>query len=568
MRKHLLLMAGACMGISASAAEPSIIPDFIIEAVSPNGEWTAGSDPMNYDFMIYNITDGKSYVLEGDGDTGITAGTGNFLSNVGVVAVDLTDIGPAAVWDNGEIVELPVSANHTSSHANGITPDASRICGNLGMAEFSLDDVIMQVPVVWTRTDGEWTDCVVLPHPTVDFTGRVPQYVLATAISENGKTIAGQIRDYSGFIMQPIVWNENEDGEWTYTLPNPELINPDGIVFPEWPGDAPEWVDPLSYMTPEESEAYQAAQMEYWMTWENEPNPTDYMTPEAAAEYTQAVEAYTAAYAQWETDFYAYNDLLTSVQESAVLMPMNNVYLSPNGRYFASSHQNNSVFSGTIDEYPVVLDLETGEAYLKKSDVSLLTSYVNDNGTVLASQTLQLMTLARNTWICPSLEDDFVTLSDYLQPKFPSIYTWMEENMKHDMESYDMETFEPVIIEDVWMTGIAYADNDLSVIASTTQNMWDYDSDSFFFSYIIPLDYGLSSAIDAKASSLALTVGKNGVVKINGAASSLEIFDINGRRVFGIDNPSAVVSTGLKSGFYIIKAVGKDGNVITGKASI
>lgn len=568
MKKHLLLLTGAGIGVSVLAAEPSIIPDIIVEAVSPNGEWTAGSDPMTYDFMIYNITEGKSYVLEGAGDDGTTAGSGNFLSNVGVVAVDLTDIGPAAVWDNGEITELPVSAAHTSSHANGITPDASRICGNIGMAEFSLDDVIMQIPVVWTRTDGEWTDCVVLPHPTLDFTGRVPQYVLATAISENGKTIAGQIRDYSGFIMQPIVWNENEEGEWTYTLPNPELINPDGIVFPEWPGDAPEWVDPLSYMTPEEQEAYQAAQMEYWMTDENEPNPADYMTPEAAAEYTQAAEAYTAAYAQWETDLFAYTDLLESVQNSAVLMPMNNVYLSPNGRYFASSYQNNNIRTRIIDEYPVVLDLETGKAYLKKTDVPMLTSYVNDNGTVLASQTLQIMSLARNTWICPSLEDDFVTLSEYIQPKFPSVYTWMEENMKHDMESYDMETFEPVIEEDVWMTGIAYADNDLSVIASTTQNMWDYETESYFFSYIIPLDYGLSSAIDAKASSLDLTVGKNGVVRINGAASSLEIFDINGCRVFGIDNPSAVVSTGLKSGFYIIKAVGKDGNVITGKASI
>ncbi len=568
MKKHLLLLAGGAIGVSALAAEPSIIPDIIVEGVSPNGEWTAGSDPMTYDFMIYNITEGKSYVLEGEGYDGTTAGSGNFLSNVGVVAVDLTDIGPAAVWDNGKIIELPVSASHTSSHANGITPDASRICGNLGMAEFSLDDEIMQIPVVWTRTDGEWTDCVVLPHPTLDFTGRVPQYIMAIAISENGKTIAGQIRDYSGLFMQPIVWNEDENGEWSYSLPNPELINPDGIVFPEWPGESPEWVDPLSYMTPEKQEAYQAAQMEYWMTGENEPDPTDFMTEEEKAAYTAAAEAYKVAYDQWETDLFAYIDLLESVQDSAVLMSQNNVYLSPNGRYFASSYQNNNIRTGVIDEYPVVLDLETGEVYLKKAEVPLLTSYINDNGTILASQTLQMMSLARNTWICPSLEDDFVTLSEYIQPKFPSVYTWMEENMKHDMESYDMETFEPVIEENVWMTGIAYADNDLSVIASTTQNMWDYETDSYFFSYIIPLDYGLSSAIDAKASSLDLTVGKNGVVRINGAASSLEIFDINGRRVFGIDNPSAAVSTGLKSGFYIIKAVGKDGNVITGKASI
>lgn len=359
------------MGVSAFAAEPVVMTDIIFEAMSPNGVWTAGSDPTSYAFVIYNIPEGKSYVLPvgDDGRTQYTAGTGNFLSNEGIVAIDITDVGPAAVWDNGKINELPVSTHHTSSHANGITPDASRVCGNIGLAEFSLDDVIMQTPVLWTRgEDGSWNDCIKLPYPTVDFTGRVPQYVLAVAISADGKTIAGQIRDYSGFVMQPIVWQEDENGDWAYSLPNPELINPNGVEFPEWPGEAPEWVDPLAYMTPAEAAAYQEALNEYYTTWENEPNPADFMTEEEKAAYLAAKEAYDVNYAQWETDFFAYTDLLMEVQDSAILFPMNNVCLSPNGRYYASSHQNNNYWQGIMDEYPVVLDLETGEVYLKKSE--------------------------------------------------------------------------------------------------------------------------------------------------------------------------------------------------------
>lgn len=571
MRKHLLLMAGACIGISASAAEPAIIPDILFEAVSPNGEWASGSDPMTYDFLIYNIPEGKSYVLPAseDGSSTYSAGSGNFLSNTGVVAIDITDIGPAAVWDNGEVEELPISLEHRSSHANGITPDATRICGNIGLVDFSLDDVIMQTPVLWTRNDdGKWNECVELPYPKVDFTGRVPQYVLAIAISENGKTVAGQIRDYSGFIMQPILWQEDENGEWNYSLPNADLINPDGIEFPEWPGEAPEWVEATSYMTPEEAEAYQAALLEYYTTWENQPDPTDYMTEEKAAAYTAAVEAYKEAYEQWEIDYFAYTDLLYEVQESAVLFPMNNVYLSSNGRYYASSHYYHNFFLGITEEYPVVLDLETGNAYLKKSDVPLLTSYINDNGTVIASQTLQSMSMIRNAWICPTLEDEFITLSEYVQPKFPSIYTWMEENMSHDLESYDPETFDPVILPNVWQTGTAYADDDLTTIVSSAQNTWDYESDSYFFSYIIPLDYGSSSALDAKTKTFGISATKNGKVRINGAAAHLEVYDMNGRMVFSIDNPSGEVATGLRSGLYVIKATGKDGNVVTSKASI
>lgn len=569
MKKHLLLFACACAGLTAFAVEPTVVPDILFEAVSPNGEWTAGSDPMTYDFMIYNIPEGKSYILPAnENGEGSSAGSGNFLSNTGVVAMDITDIGPAAVWDNGEVVELPISLEHRSSHANGITPDATRICGSIGLVDFSLDDVIMQTPVLWTRgEDGNWNDCIQLPYPTVDFTGRVPQYIFATAISDNGKTIAGQVRDYSGYIQQPIVWQENEDGEWSYYLPNPELINPNGIEFPEWPGDSPDWVEAKDFMSPEQAEAYEAALLEYYTNWEIQPNPLDYMTEEQQAEYEAACEAYEENYEKWEIAYFEFTELLSEVQDTAVLFPMNNVYLSGNGRYYASSNYYTDYLRGVMEVYPVVLDLETGEAYLKKTNVPLLSSYINDNGTIIASELLEMMSMVRNAWICPSLEDEFITLSDYVEPKYPSVYTWMEENMRHDMESYDPETYDPVILPDVWQTGTTHSDANLSVLVSSAQNTWDWESDSYFFSYIVPLD-GTSAAFDKTINAFGVKAAKNGKVRINGAAAHLEVYDMNGRMVYSIDNPSGEVATGLRSGLYIIKAIGKDGNVITTKASI
>lgn len=525
---------------------------------------------MTYDLLIYNIPEGKSYILpankNGEGHSG---GSGNFLSNIGVVAIDITDVGPAAVWDNGEVVELPIKLEHRSSHANGITPDATRICGNIGLVDFSLDDVIMQTPVLWTLgEDGNWNDCIELPYPTVDFTGRVPQYILATSISDDGKTVAGQVRDYSGYIQQPIVWHENEDGEWSYYLPNPELINPNGVVFPEWPGDAPEWVEAKDFMSPEEAEAYEAALLEYYTTWENQPNPLDYMTEEQQAAYEAASEAYEENYEKWEIAFFEFVDLLSEVQDTAVLFPLNNVYLSGNGRYYASSHYYNDFMRGIMAAYPVVLDLETGDVYKKETDIPLLTSYINDNGTIIASQTLQMMSMVRNAWICPSIEDEFITISDYVEPKYPSVYTWMEENMRHDMESYDPETYDPVILPDVWQTGTTYSDANLSILVSSAQNSWDFESDSYFFSYIVPLDGGTSAAFDKTITTFSVKAARNGVVRINGAAAHLDVYDLNGRRVYSIDNPKSEVSTGLSTGLYIIKAIGKDGSVITTKAAI
>ncbi len=93
----------------------------------------------------------------------------------------------------------------------------------------------MSVPVLWIRgEDGNFGKPVELPYPTTDITGRVPQYVTAIALSDDGSTVLGQVRDYSGRIHYPIVYTNN-NGEWTYSLPAMSLVNPDNIELPKIP---------------------------------------------------------------------------------------------------------------------------------------------------------------------------------------------------------------------------------------------------------------------------------------------------------------------------------------------
>ncbi|MDE6692616.1 MAG: hypothetical protein K2K05_04450 [Muribaculaceae bacterium] len=570
MKKHLLVLAGACVGISAIAAEPTVLPGANFENISPNGEWAAGTDPITYDYVIYNLADGKTYTYSEDAENSTyMSGSGNFISNNGQVVVDVYGKDTAAVWDNGEVTLLPRAEGDRSSTANGITPDGSRICGTIGKTDFTMEEVTMRFPIIWDRAeDGTWQMYEELPYPTLDFTGRVPQYIMAIAISDDGKTIAGQIVDYSGMVMQPIVWNQNEEGEWAYSFPHPELLNPNGVELPEWPGESPEPPSPTKYMTEEQGQAYQAAMDEYFETWENRPNPADYMTETEYIAYMEAMANFDGELEEWGIKFDEYLTIFDEIMSSALIYPRNKVMLSGNVRYYATTHMIDDFWVGSSEGYTVVFDLETGDAYQMKSDVTLATSYINNDGTVLAAQTVQPQSMAYNAWIATSPEEEFIPLNEYIEPKYPSVYTWMEENMRHDMETVDYETWEIVIEPDVWQTGVARADADLKTIVTVTQNIWDYDSEYFTFGYIMNLDGGTSAAFDTAINAFGVKAAKNGHVRINGAAARLEVFDMNGRRVYSIDNPSADVATGLRSGLYIIKAIAKDGNVITTKAAI
>lgn len=299
MKKSLLLIAGSLVAASAFATnDPVVYVDQMIQKMSSDANWLVDDSGAGSLVIIDRANDKKyEYIAEEDGGAEYySISIGNCISNNGIVLASITPgMMDASYWQNGEWHSLPLKEEDTGMcAANGITADGTRICGNVGQTEFSIDaSSIMALPAVWTMgADGKFGDYTPLPHPELDFTGRVPQYITAVVISDDGKTIIGQIRDYTGSCCQPIVYTEDADGKWSYTLLLNDLFNPDGTEWPVWPGDDAPYI--MDYMTAAEKAAYDEAMERYNAAYEeyqaNKPMPEDYLSAEEKAEWQEAVD--------------------------------------------------------------------------------------------------------------------------------------------------------------------------------------------------------------------------------------------------------------------------------------
>ncbi|MGM9859621.1 MAG: hypothetical protein ACI31C_02575, partial [Muribaculaceae bacterium] len=233
MKKSLLVIAMMAAGVAAQAqfVEPLAMPGYSWQGISPDGKYVVSE--LNGTLSIINLETYEEFLYEEDWSTGASysGGLGNYLSATGIILGSTTSDGNACYWKDGEWFELYSEGTTDCNLANGITPDGSRICGSVSQAPFSVDaKVIMQVPCYWDATEDGYGEYHVLPHPETDFSGRIPQYITALYISEDGKTIAGQVRDYTGFCVYPILYTQNADGEWSYSLPNIETFCPEGTV--------------------------------------------------------------------------------------------------------------------------------------------------------------------------------------------------------------------------------------------------------------------------------------------------------------------------------------------------
>ena len=251
-----------------------------------------------------------------------TLGLGNCVTPDGSIILGSTNQnGDAAFYTNGEWHQLNVADADQTNLSNGITPDGSRICGSIGLNPMTFDNVIMQVPVYWDRNaDGTYSDYHALPYPTEDFFGQKPQYVTALCITTDGKTIAGQMVFGNGGMKIPVIYKEDEKGEWSYSLPTKDLFNPDGLEAVEDPGDGPMGPNYEEYMTQDELDAYYAAINDYYEGIISDyPDMDDYMSDENREAYNEALETYQTKYDEWLDKYLAYSDYVTAV-----------IYSSPN----------------------------------------------------------------------------------------------------------------------------------------------------------------------------------------------------------------------------------------------
>lgn len=536
--KQLLLLTAVSLFASASIAhaEAPAAPQHELEnsfvyTLSPDGNYAVSQS--YFAIKVFNLaTNQVDEIADEDGMLTYTVGIGKCISNSGVL-VGGTNLNGAMYWIGGEWYDLPLPEFNTGTNlANAITPDAKRICGSIGTAEISLDsDALMQVPCIW-NADGEgYADPIMLPHPDRDFTGRVPQYVSAVDISEDGKTVIGQVVNATGMMSYPIIYKENADGTWTYEIVHESLLNPAGLTFPEYPGDGPDCPNQEQYMTQDEIAAYNQAVDECVASGFTIPYPdyADYMTPEEKAAYDAAYAEYMTAYETWETAFYAWFDIFDECLAVAPGYEFNSVRISPDGKNYASTigleDPNNPFVRGYSIFHVWVFDTDSDNItkYDQLDDLHLL--YLANDATALASTSVGT---ASNSFVLSAGKTE--KMIDWMTLKAPTYANWMNENMvyAYDTYEYDPETGNSITIEtEELMTGRAVSTPDLSVMALTVQNIWDFmtDGECYIFDMTVP---GL---------------GVNGIEE---SSKDSKIFDISGRQLKNASEKGIYIIDGKK----------------------
>lgn len=624
MKKNLLMVSAVLFAsVNALAiSTPQEFENYGFACFSPDG--TIGVSYTYGNTIIYFTETGQSFKYTEEEELAFYApGTGNCVSNNGVVVGQYLESN-ACYWRNGEWKVLNFE---NMSIANGVTPDGSRIVGSVPPSgtNGSLEG-LMLVPCYWDAADdGTFAEAVELPHPSKDLLGRNPQYITAVAVANDGKTIAGQIVDYRGMIVQPILYTQNSKGEWSYTLLQENLYHPENLTVPAEPGECPEvnFEDFMSleeldayneaidkyyediaalhqpemfeFMTPEEYEAYLEAYDKYMEDWENNPYPwiENYMTEEELNAYYEASDAYWEEYSKiqspefvdfmseeelakyydalkiidaWQEEWNAYEEGYSMLLEEVPNFEFNNVFLTGDGAKYISTYMKQYSFGWDVvtDSYPWVFDLNSNTYdEFELESIPLLVSSVTDNGTILAWKRASWTDIESTAYMLPAGKDEYITILDYYKEYNPEIADWMSKKMTHtiEMEEYDEANNTFVISEvEIMPTGIPLTNANMSFISLTVENIWDYST--MANSYLLP-GPGNASVNKLTVDASAISVLPSSSLLFSGEFENAVMFDVNGYKVFEINNPNGEISTGLSSGIYVLKAKTANNGVTT-----
>ena len=585
MKKNLLVIAMMAAGVAAQAnfVEPLALPGYSWQGISPDGKYIVSE--LNGSITILDLETWEEYTYEEDYTTGASysGGLGNYLSSTGIILGATTYDGPASYWQAGEWHQLNCEGTTGVCLANGITPDGSRICGSVGMSPMSIDsDGIMQLPCVWDLTsDGVYGAYQILPHPEKDFTGRTPQYITAICISEDGKTIAGQVRDYTGFLQYPIVYTQNADGEWSYSLPNLEAFCPADYVFPEDPGEMPARPTQENFISAEGYEAWAAAYNE-WVAGGYQgtyPDIQNYMTEEEIAAYNAAMAAWQPLYDEWSEKSDAFDTAFYTLLETAPDYQFNNLFISPDGSKYITSggvtveNTDPNSWSPWMTIYsPVTIDIATGVATTFDTAGETMQVFDVPNGNTMFT-TNGLDAAVPTGWIIK--DGEATNLADYLKSFSPEAAAWVDENlffeipMGYDWDNpiVDDETGEiidyPMITESATVTGLCVATPDLKWMGLWCVNYFSEENPAMTFSWIINADEmaGVQDVVNVGNGTVTFDAAGNLVA--TGDVNAVSVYDLQGRRVLDT-TVNGTVANQLPAGIYVVRATG-DNTTITAK---
>ncbi len=533
MKRLLLLTSVSAMSLFAFADEvkPLVIEDALISELSPNGKYGVSQGLSG--LRIFNIETGEEYTqFTGTGYETYDPGQGKCVSNDGIIVGSSEDSEPC-YWKDGAWYRLPLPPNaQSSNHAQAISADGSRICGLLGVSQVNYDeDALMTAPCIWNAEGDGYGLPIVLPHPDLDFAGRVPMYITAVDMSEDGKVIIGQVLDATGMFNYPILYKENEQGEWSYEIPFEDLINPDHLEIVPFPGEGPTMPQMESFMTPDEIEAYQQAYQEYVDSNYQLPYPEYwyFMTKEEIDAYNEAVDIYNAKAEAYNEKWYAWWEFLKSVIESSPGYVFNTERISPDGKTYGCTVQkvgdrDPNTGMQIVENSVWMFDTTSGKISKYEKDGDLNMFYIANDGIGIATT---MAGTASNSYILKG--GNVIDMLTWMNTKVPAYASWMEDNMvfTYEEEEYDEELQGYVInLKEGVLTGRATSTPDLSVMALSVQNIWDFTDD------------GIAYVFDM--------VNGSGVETVAPASEENSIYDLSGRKLKSVTAPGIYIINGEK----------------------
>ena len=390
--------------------EPVVIPQLYTWKLTPNGKWLAGGTSESCD--VYNIESNNMQTYYG-----AKYGT---ITNNGILSTNTK--GKPALIINGENVVPASLEGAISGSIQCISASGNRLCGNINYPEAGVTGLF----VCDIDENGVVGKPQQLPRPTLDFFGCKPQFVNMLAISEDGSTITGFVLDWRGYYCYPIVFLQNEQGEWSYSFPTEPLFNPNKYPIPDNPWiDEPKFPTFTDFMNPTAKTAYEEALSNYYMGLTFElPEATDFMTEEQWDAYYEAAVSYNEWYYGHEEDINSYDREYNKILNSSLIFDLNEIAINTDGSLIGCSYKEYT----TGEEIAGIIKVNTQNFEFQKyetKEYELYTTQILSNGTMLLSQ--PMANVAPETYIILPDKNEIIDIKEYFEAKHPNYLEWINE---------------------------------------------------------------------------------------------------------------------------------------------
>lgn len=416
MKRAYLLLSGLIASSVLLAQEPEIIPSMLALYMSPNGEWVGSQAGYS---ALYNTRTGEMTSYAGG-----YFGFGNCIANNGMGVGD-GDMGAMIMYNGEMIYPENLNLNRYCSPA-AITPDATRITGYMSVPGGAYMEY---VPFVADMDEnGNVGEPIALPVPEKDFFRRKPSYITAQCISEDGKTVVGMVTDGRGIFNYPIIFTEDEEGNWSYSTPSEPLFNPTHIEIPDNPWEnSPSYPYPVNFMNGTAADAYEEAYSNWAAGVGPQPLVEDFMTETQYQQYLDAYEKYNYWYEHQAEIIQEYVDIYNELLGTSPTFTSDILAIIPSGDYFMThggviDEENNMV--GKIFKFTRNGEIEE----INGPEPTACPRQILSDGTlVVANTTMDGL----GSWIRLPNSKEFISIQDYLSPKYNGIAQWMNENLEN-----------------------------------------------------------------------------------------------------------------------------------------